>query len=346
VVDFFQAIIEGFYGRQWSWSQRAAYASFIKSNQYQAYIYAPKGDVYLRSRWRESWPQEVFQNLLDLSQCYAQQSVDFGIGFSPMGLFGRYGKEDVAALKNKVTEINRLKPKVLCILFDDMKGDVPNLASRQLKIIKDVLAVSEAQTHIVCPSYYSFDPVLETLFGSMPANYLGDLAAGLPHDMGFFWTGDKVISQSLSSGSLLRIESILGRKPILWDNVLANDGRLTSDYLPLEGADYRHENLLGLLSGSVVNPMNQPAIAKVVLQEYTDNLHGCVVPALDSEASAAVKLLLRDKKLFVEKGLQGLSAESCQQLIEEYTAAGGPIAFDVVDWLQGGYCFDPACLTG
>jgi hyaluronoglucosaminidase len=51
VNNFSRGIIEGFFGRPWSWQTRQTYASFLKQNNYQYYIYAPKADRYLRRQW-------------------------------------------------------------------------------------------------------------------------------------------------------------------------------------------------------------------------------------------------------------------------------------------------------
>ena len=63
---FFYGVIEGFYGHQWSWSARAHYAAFLSELGYDCYIYAPKGDPFLRSRWREDYPEDEWIKLLEL----------------------------------------------------------------------------------------------------------------------------------------------------------------------------------------------------------------------------------------------------------------------------------------
>ena len=338
-------IIEGFYGRQWSWGQREGFASFLKAHNYQTYIYAPKGDVYLRSQWRMRWPADIFSSLKQLSDTYKRHGVKFGIGISPMGLLEKYAATDARDPKQKISEINALAPDVLCILFDDMHGAVPQLSQKQLSIVEDVISVSTATQHIVCPTYYSFDPVLEQLFGVMPDDYLQSLGDGLPNDVGVFWTGDKVISEQLSCESIKAVTTQLGRKPIIWDNIFANDGRNTADFLPLHAHKKRTNELLDCVAGVVVNPMNQAAIAALMLPVYYAALTGEVCK-VDVAQKPIASLLARDAKLFSTVGLAKISPEHRGQLIAEYQKLSHPAAIDVVEWLQGGYCFDPACLTG
>jgi hypothetical protein len=189
---FFLAVIEGFYGRQWRWSDRRDYAQFLLANGFEAYVYAPKGDSFLRSRWRESHPDDSWQQLLGLAAHYRLHGLRFGLGLSPLGLNHGYNALDRDALRVKVESINALKLDILCILFDDAQANIDGLAARQLRIIDDISAQSNAKQIIVCPSYYSFDPVLEQVFGTMPANYLEDLGRGLDAACGVVWTGNTV----------------------------------------------------------------------------------------------------------------------------------------------------------
>ena len=51
-------VIEGFYGRSWSWSARHEYAQFMAGENLSVYVYAPKSDVKLRHAWVEPWTDE------------------------------------------------------------------------------------------------------------------------------------------------------------------------------------------------------------------------------------------------------------------------------------------------
>lgn len=64
---------------------------------------------------------------------------------------------------------------MLCILFDDMRGDVDKLPALQVNVISDVCAWSNAKRFIVCPTYYSYDSRLAREFGPPPKTYLRDL---------------------------------------------------------------------------------------------------------------------------------------------------------------------------
>lgn len=343
---FFSGVIEGFYGKQWSWQSRRDYADFLKSKAYDCYIYAPKGDAYLRSRWREPWPTAEYQQLSALANHYRDKQVEWGMGFSPLELFRSYSVEERPILANKVAEINQINPDILCILFDDMPGDFADLASQQLAIVQDIVSVSTARRFIVCPTYYSFDPVLEAVFGQMPVNYLEVLGAELPADIALFWTGDKVISPELSIDSIKRATDVLGRAPVIWDNLLANDGSKTADFLRYNAMAGRSGDLPRYLAGHLVNPMNQAALSKVPLTALSDIYAGRDDYCFDSLDKHLKKLLLRDDVLFTQHGLGQINSLLRQHLSAEYARIADPAANEVVLWLAGAYRFDPDCLTG
>ena len=75
-------VIEGFFGRPWSWQARLDYANFLKNNGFQFYIYAPKADPYLRIHWQAFWPEATFAELKRLGERYRQAGLAWGIGIN------------------------------------------------------------------------------------------------------------------------------------------------------------------------------------------------------------------------------------------------------------------------
>ena len=45
-------IIEGFFGRPWTWAERTDAVRFLGPRGYGFHIYSPKADPRLRRRWR------------------------------------------------------------------------------------------------------------------------------------------------------------------------------------------------------------------------------------------------------------------------------------------------------
>lgn len=343
-------IVEGFYGRPWSHDLRLAYANFLPALGLNTYLYAPKADPWLRKRWQEHWPAAQWAELAALAAHYRARSLTFGVGLSPFALYGHYAAPQKRQLQEKISRLNSLEAPLLAVLFDDMPGAQADLAARQAEIVSDVRHWSLAETLLVCPTYYSFDPVLERHFGQRPAGYWTELGQLLDPEVGLFWTGNQVCSESITQQDLQRAVGVLGRPPVLWDNYPVNDGAQRSQHLYLEPLSGRPQKPgTALLRGHLCNPMLQghcslPALMGLARLQGGEGRSDSGV--LDRLLGAPVwKCLQRDAEEFRTQGLESMSPERRQALAAEYAALPGGAAQEVVGWLRGEYVFDPACLT-
>ena len=346
--QFLSGVIEGFYGQCWSWESREAYANFLADSGMNSYIYAPKSDGCLRKRWRQHWPDKEFQQLKKLSAVYRRAGLNFGLGLSPFELYRNFDRRAKVELKVKLGQIESLAPSVLCILFDDMSGDLPHLAELQIEICDFVAANISVDRLVMCPTYYSLDSVLEKVFGLMPVDYWQQLGRGLSSDWDVFWTGDEVISKNYSTDSLTTITRKLGRKPLLWDNYPVNDGAKISNFLHLSSAN-RNAELKKTTQGLLCNPMNQSALSKAAIFSTALQLHGEEVSQRDLFnhlfGDELACMLIQDLSSFEQVGLAGLSAAVKQCLKDKYKNVNHLAAKEVFDWLDDKYTFDSACLT-
>jgi hypothetical protein len=351
--SFTTSIIEGFYGRQWSWEQRYALPELLAKWQYSSYIYAPKGDTSLRHKWSHAFSSEQFANFEKLGRACHAADIAWGLGLSPVGLQAKYGVSERKKLKNKINEIQMVKPDILWVLFDDLPAGNKRLAENQVAVVSDIQQQLPDAQLAMCPSYYSFDPILEELFGACPANYFQDLNAGLGLDIDILWTGNRVISDTYSGDDCQRAAILLGRKPLIWDNYPVNDGRKTSRFLHLAPFSGRSPDMVDWCRGHAINPMNQFHLSTLVLPTLADvyTSKSNYDPALAFERAIAVlpdelaRLIARDARLFQQQGLDGIGPAEKISLVDEYRNITHPVAIEVCDWLTEGYQFDPACLT-
>ncbi len=346
-------VIEGFYGEPWSWGERADYAGFLRKHGFSFYIYAPKADAFLRKKWREPFPKVHEEKLAKLAwQCHSA-GIEFGVGFSPYEIYlTPFDLEAKRLLQARLDVFNRIGVDRLGVLMDDMKGDLPGLAERQLEIVNWIAARSSAKQLVFCPTYYSYDPVLEKLFGKMPEGYFEKLG-GLDKKVSVFWTGELVCSKSYTPEHLKDASGKLGRKPFLWDNYPVNDGPRMCKFLHLRPVTGRPASMGEWLTAHAANPMNQAALSKIVL--LTLKMSYEKGPSYDPDkafrkAAAQVTcaemaaLLERDLPVFMDKGLDALTQDETISLKADYdqflearendTAAA---AREVVDWLGGRY---------
>lgn len=348
-------IIEGFFGRSWSWEERARYANFLALNAYNFYIYAPKSDRNLRSQWQTDWSDSDKIALNNLRKIYHDTNIQFGIGLSPHEIYLDKHYDQYFHLTRRIHQINQLEPDILCILFDDMRGDIPNLAQLQIDIAHRAAETSHAKKIIFCPTYYSFDPVLEKVFGTRPDNYWQTFALHLDKGIDMFWTGEKVCSAQYCPEHLADVTELLGRQPFLWDNYPVNDGAIKSNLLQLRAFDKSHSQLNGKIAGHAVNPMNQAWLSQLPLASLKHAYHQPdnynpehsfmeITKALCGEALG--QQLQADIHTFQDLGLKQLSDNDRSRLRQTYTRfLPSPYAHEIIAWLDGEYRFDPACLT-
>jgi hypothetical protein len=342
--EFALGLIEGFYGREWSWQARADYAPFLREHGYRFYLYAPKGDAVLRKRWRERWSAAQRDALEALRARYRGAGVAFGVGLTPFGAQSAYDAAARRALEDKIREFDALDLDVLALLFDDVPGVPPDLAARQLAITHDALAATRARGFLMCPTYYADDPILDKTSGPRPERYLEELGAGLAPQVQIFWTGPRICSPEYTQAHLADVTRRLGRKPFLWDNYPVNDGPRMAKHLHLRAVAGRPQGLAQWTAGLAVNPMNQAELSKLALVTLRESFGRG--DAYDAEAAferaarvlwgeALAAALEEDLTRFQDAGLDALDDEARAQLAAKYRAIGGAAAAEICAWLEG-----------
>ena len=310
-------IIEGFYGLPWGFDTRVAYIPFMQQYNYGFYLYAPKADPYLREEWNKPAPPALLDKLKSMGEQFQEAGIKWGVGLSPFDLHQDFHQQGKQNLKRKLAELESIGCEYLAILFDDMKGDFPELAKTQIEICEYVQQNAWFEHLMMCPSYYSFDPVLEKVFGKMPENYLEDLGEDLDQSFDIFWTGELVCSTSYSQPHLKEVEQLLKRKPLIWDNYPVNDGARMSPFLHLSPFEGR-EACVNLSAGIVVNPMNEAWLSQIPLSSLDASLRtqqgGQAWEQFLAQALGdAAEAFLSDLKLFESRGLNELSeAATCR----------------------------------
>ncbi|MCB1676419.1 MAG: beta-N-acetylglucosaminidase domain-containing protein [Halioglobus sp.] len=328
---------------------RLAYADYLAHMGLNTYLYCPKADPWLRRRWQDEWPAAQWDQLLQVGKRYRAAGINWGVGLSPFELYRDYGRVQRAQFRNKLERIAQLQAPLLAILFDDMPGDLDALASRQAEIVADTRHWLPGVRLLVCPTYYSFDPVLEKLFGPMPADYWPQLGRDLPQSAQVFWTGNRVCPATVAVRDIEAIRRQLGRPVVLWDNYPVNDGAVRSNFLYLEELSQRDPQLRGLLDGHLCNAMNQGLLSLPALAGLAALYGGgsCSDQWFGEVLGAQTWAQLRsDRDLFQREGLGALQdSDRRRQLAQVYARLPGAAAREVAGWLAGEYTFDPACLT-
>jgi len=340
-------LIEGYYGRPWSDEAREHVIAFLAPRGYRFFVYAPKADEFLRKRWREPYPAQAEARLGRLGAHCKTHGVRFGVGLSPYELYRDFDGDARSALVQKLELFDRVGVEILAILFDDMRGDLPDLARTQCEILHWIASRSTAGRIVMCPSYYTDDPILDRVFGERPENYLEELGRTLDPAIDIFWTGEEVCSREYSVGHLMRVAEQLRRKPLLWDNYPVNDGARMSQFLHLRAFTGRHAAIADTISGHAVNPALQPTLSLIpaltLIESYArgdDYAYGAALTgAADVVLGKPLSRLVREDIAFLQdSGLDRLG-EKTARLRKRYVEIAHPGAKEIVDWLDGKYRF-------
>ncbi len=336
-------MIEGYFGKPWEHEDRKRVLTRLRELGFSFFHFAPKADAFLRRRWRESHPAPRLAELADLSSHCRALGLRFGVGLSPYELyrdFSRPARKDFIA---KIKLLDDAGIDELAILFDDTRGDVPDLAAREAEIVHTAIANTRASRVLMCPTYYSDDRMLDVVFGERPQGYLDDLGRRLDPAVDVYWTGEEICAREFSPGHLERVSERLRRRPTLWDNYPVNDGPLMSRFLHLRAFTGRPSTIGPHVAAHAINPSLQPHLslipAATLVASYRDGAAYCYMAAFQEAARAlagpvVAQMLEEDLHALQERGLHELG-EDRERLRQRYAGIDGPVASELVRWLGG-----------
>lgn len=338
-------IIEGYFGRSWSWGARRGVIDRLAPAGYRFFHYAPKIQGKLRRDWQVPFDVPALDDIAGFAAYCRMAGVRFGVGLTPYGAQLEFDDAARDALRTKLAQLDAAGIDDLVVMFDDMRGDVPGLAARQAEIVRAACDHSRASRVFVVPSYYSLDPVLDRVFGQRPPNYLAELAGAIDPAVGLYWTGEEVCSREFSPGHLAEISALAGRKLALWDNYPVNDGPRMSNHLHLRSFTGRPSTISAHVSHHAINPMSQPVLgciaALTLAMSYARDDEYRYTAAFAEAAHEVVGpelavMLGEDLLKLQDVGLDRLG-EATATLRARYAACDAPAAREIVEWLDGGY---------
>ena len=148
------------------------------------------------------------------------------------------------------------------LLFDDIESEMTksdkevfqSFAHAQVSISNDIYNhLNRNQPNrpnfLFCPTQYCSTRAIPSVSES---EYLNTIGQKLVPAIDILWTGSKVISKILTAEEIQEITEVLKRKPLIWDNLHANDYDPKRVFLgPYNG---RSPELIPLLRGVVTNP--------------------------------------------------------------------------------------------
>ncbi|KAJ5235162.1 beta-N-acetylglucosaminidase-domain-containing protein [Penicillium citrinum] len=278
--------IEGFYGVPWSHEARLDQLVFYGKHKINTYIYTPKDDPLLRSKWRTLYEGNDLGQLEELIDTANANHVDFTFALSPGNDLCYSLDADYNATVAKFDQARKLGVSSFYIAFDDILTDGFHCQSDQQKWnatgkvggTDDLSWMADAQAfylnriqenYIKTHGLKDLETVPTNYAGSAPDPYKEEFGTKLNKNISIQWTGEGVFSDQINDTSVKRADSsYVTEKMFLWDNFPVNDGNRNRLFLnPLTG---RAANLYKYLLGFTSNPMEQPYASMPALANYGD----------------------------------------------------------------------------
>jgi len=281
-------VVEGFYGRPWSFAARADILRLLGKTGLSTYFYAPKSDPEHRSEWWRPQSPASLSAFESLAAAAKDESVRLIYGVAPERMFGTKNlrvrnERDLEgagflALVARLAELLPRGVREFALLFDDTWPTVvPRLASfekgRSHALIATRLADRLEAPVSVVPAVY-FGRAADLSRGAL--EYLRGLASLGP--MLTAWTGARIFSSFVSAADLDAVERSTGLNLWLWNNVIANDwlplatgevvggrGRQRLTYGPIDNVA---PELFTRGSGVLLNGSREKITTKVALTTF------------------------------------------------------------------------------
>lgn len=270
-------VIEGFYGRPWTPEQRQRLFAQMREWGMNTYLYAPKEDLKHRHHWRQAYAGAEAATLEALIGDARDQGIDFVYALAPGLDIVHSNEADRAALLTKLTHVASFGARHFALLFDDIpvemtfedqrryaglgeaQANVTNLAAAHLRSLE---GQGEAMQLLFCPTEYCARRAAPSVADSPYLRAIGQL---LEPDIAILWTGPEVVSPSITVDSIRELAAVIGRKPVLWDNLHANDYAPRRVHL---GPYDRSAELRAEVAGILSNPntpfeVNYPSLASL-----------------------------------------------------------------------------------
>ena len=279
-ATFLSGVIEGFYGKPWTASERSTLVEWMSRWGLNTYFYAPKDDLHHRALWRERYQESGALELAQMIAACRQRQIRFVYALSP-GLDIRYHDEgEVDRIRARFEQVMAMGGEHFSLLFDDIPGQLDpidlqrwgSLASAQCHVANVVFAWIRGRIpharFVFCPTAYCGRMAARKLGGD---NYLETIGRTLLPDIDVFWTGPDIVSRQITVEHVQELQRVLNRKPLIWDNLNANDYDGRRFFCgPYAG---RPPQLRDMVSGLLSNPNNEFPLNYVPLRSLADFTH-------------------------------------------------------------------------
>jgi hypothetical protein len=231
-AEFLSGVIEGFYGKPWTPSERVELFDWMARWGLNTYFYAPKDDLHHRALWREPYAAADASALAQAVAECSRRDIRFVYALGP-GLDIRYADlTEIDRIRARFEQMLALGCEHFSLLFDDIPDHLASLdlarwgslAAAQCHVANSVFEWVRGgvprSRFIFCPTAYCGRMRERKLGGD---GYLETIGRELSPAIDIFWTGPAIISREITAAHVEELQRVLNRKPLIWDNLNAND---------------------------------------------------------------------------------------------------------------------------
>ncbi|MBM4000980.1 MAG: hypothetical protein FJ297_15815 [Planctomycetes bacterium] len=269
-------IVEGFYGRPWTGRQRLELFCRMADLGLNAYVYAPKDDLKHRAIWREAYSDDELTPFREQIDRCERLGIAWVYALAP-GLDIRFSDpNDRLALGLRFEQLRAIGARHFALLFDDLPGSLsdrdqsayPSLAAAHCDVVNATVERIELDSDgwfLFCPTPYCDQMDRDGVGG---AGYLDRVGRSLHPGVDVFWTGPDIVSTEIPEASIRGLAERIGRPPVVWDNLFAND----YDFHRVHCGPYsgRERDLIGATRGILINPNNEFCLNTVPFRTFAE----------------------------------------------------------------------------
>jgi len=238
-------VVEGFYGKTYSFYERCDLIKFLSDLKLNTYVYGPKSDPYHREEYYKLYPPAQIKEFETLNNLAQEYRIRFNYALSP-------GPEpEIKSILKKIKSMMKIGIENYSIFYDDIKIKLDKKSAlkqaESANIVYEIIKEKFANPVLFfCPTQYC---------GFEKTEYILTIVKTLNKNIEIFWTGKSVVSKKITEKDVDLITGLLGRQPLIWDNIFAND------YIPgiILRFPYRKREpgIIKKVRGILLNPMNQ-----------------------------------------------------------------------------------------
>jgi hyaluronoglucosaminidase len=295
-----RGIVEGSYGRPWDHGQRQRVIRWMPRHGFNAYVHAPKEDLYQRTNWRDPYPDEEWKRIRAELRLARRRGVEWIPNISPAlpliptpALPTRPPSlplcfscpADLEAMLGKLEPFRRAGVRTFMVSFDDVIpvfADPRDYAAYGAgngafgRANGDFLTQLLARLRERAPGARLLT-VGKDYSGIADTVYLAALRTSLDPDVGVMWTGPGIPAQQIEPEDVRAYRKLIGRRPILWDN-WSNDDTTGNAVRPVGtvrlflGPYRRPAPVAHALGGVFLNPANEADAGTLPLATAGDYL--------------------------------------------------------------------------